>query len=198
MINSTLTNQELQLLSSFIGKSLISVIRTEKDSYNRVFGNIAINVGSHFYEIRNELTVIDYFGGKEDVSRFYVKKLESKECFDPMVVLPIEEMPINETIIGISIIRDMITVKNSAGNTIYEISMDDAIIIKTEKSVYAISREWSLEEEMIIVKTTDYLRDIYSVEQIVCEWSDEDDNSVATCTRTEISLSKKNEEAMNI
>lgn len=191
MINSTLTNKELQLLSSFIGKSLISVIRTEKDSYNRVFGNIAINVGSHFYEIRNELTVIDYFGSKEDVSRFYVKKLESKECFEPMVVLPIEEMPINETIIGISIIRDMITVKNSAGNTIYEISMDDAIIIKTEKSVYAISREWSLEEEMIIVKTTDYLRDIYSVEQIVCEWSDEDDNSVATFTRTEISLSKE-------
>lgn len=191
MINSTLTNKELQLLSSFIGKSLISVIRTEKDSYNRVFGNIAINVGNHFYEIKNELTVIDYFGSKEDVSRFYVKKLESKECFEPMVVLPIEEIPINETIIGISIIRDMIAVKNSAGNTIYEITMDDAIIIKTEKSVYAISREWSLEEEMIIVKTTDYMRDIYSVEQIVCEWSDEDDNSVATFTRTEISLSKE-------
>ncbi len=191
MINSTLTNKELQQLSSFIGKSLISVIRTEKDSYNRVFGNIAINVGSHFYEIRNELTVIDYFGSKEDVSRFYVKKLESKECFEPMVVLPIEESPINETIIGISIIRDMIAVKNFAGNTIYEITMDDAIIIKTEKSVYAISREWSLEEEMIIVKTTDYMRDIYSVEQIVCEWSDEDDNSVAACTRTEVSLSKK-------
>ena len=188
MINSILSDNERKLLSSLNGKSLVSIIRTEKDSYNRVFGNIAINVDNHFYEIKNELTVIDYFGDKEDVSRFYVKKLETKESFEPMVALPVDEISINEIITDISIIQDKITVKESNGSTIYEITMDNAIIIKTEKSVYAISREWSLEEEMIIVKTTDYLRDIYSIEQIVSEWSDEEDNSSATCTRTEISL----------
>lgn len=188
MIKSTLTDDELKLLSSMIGKNFISVIRTEKDSYNRVFGNIAINVDGIFYEIKNELTVIDYFGDKEDVSRFYVRTLENKECFEPMIVLPIGEISINEIITDISIIQDQIIVEKTSGGSIYEITMDDAIILKTEKSVYAISREWSLEEEMIIVKTTDYMRDIYSVEQIISEWSDEDDNSSATCTRTEIPL----------
>lgn len=188
MIKSTLTDDELKLLSSMIGKNFISVIRTEKDSYNRVFGNIAINVDGIFYEIKNELTVIDYFGDKEDVSRFYVRTLENKECFETMIVLPIGEISINEIITDISIIQDQIIVEKTSGGSIYEITMDDAIILKTEKSVYAISREWSLEEEMIIVKTTDYMRDIYSVEQIISEWSDEDDNSSATCTRTEIPL----------
>ena len=66
--------------------------------------------------------------------------------------------------------------------------MDDADIIKTDNSVYAISREWSLEEELIFVKTADYKKDTYSVAQIVSEWSDKDENTVATCNRKEISL----------
>ena len=36
--------------------------------------------------------------------------------------------------------------------------------------------------------TADYKKDIYSVEQIVSEWSDKDENTIATCNRKEISL----------
>ena len=105
-----------------------------------------------------------------------------------MVEDSIAETSVNEVVEDIIIIKDEINVKHSSGNTIYEITMDDAVIIKTDNSVYAISREWSLGEELIFIKTSDYKKDIYSVEQIVSEWSDEDENTVATCNRREISL----------
>ena len=62
-----------------------------------------------------------------------------------MVEDSIAETSVNEVVEDIIIIKDEISVKNSSGNTIYEITMDDAVIIKTDNSVYTISREWSLD-----------------------------------------------------
>lgn len=58
-----------------------------------------------------------------------------------MVEDSIAETSVNEVIKDIIIVKDEINVKDSSGNSIYEITMDDAVIIKTDNSVYAISRE---------------------------------------------------------
>ncbi len=105
-----------------------------------------------------------------------------------MVESPVFETVVTETITDIIIVRDEICVNNSDGKSIYDITMDQAIIIKTSDSSYVISREWSLEEELIFLKSANYKESVYSVEDIISEWSDEDDGTEAVCKRTEFSL----------
>lgn len=188
MIIHCITAQELNILKSLIGKKLLCFKSQQKDSWNRIFGNILFVTEDCEVELRNELTEIEYFGDSEEVSKFYVNQITNDKPFKLMVEDSIAETPVNEVIEDIIIVKDEINVNDSSGKSIYEITMDDAVIIKTNNSVYAISREWSLEEELIFIKTSDYKKDIYSVEQIISEWSDEDENSIATCNRIEISL----------
>ena len=188
MIIHGITSQELNTLKSLVGKKLLCFKSQQKDSWNRIFGNILLVTEDSEIELRNELTEIEYFGDSEEVSKFYVNKITKEKPFQLMVEDSIAETSVNEVVEDIIIVKDEINVKDSSGNTIYEITMDDAVIIKTDNSVYAISREWSLEEELIFIKTSDYKKDIYSVEQIVSEWSDKDEHTVATCNRKEISL----------
>ena len=49
-----------------------------------------------------------------------------------MVEDSIAETSVNEVVEDIIIIKDEINIKHSSGNTIYEITMDDAVIIKTD------------------------------------------------------------------
>ena len=188
MIIHCITAQELNILKSLIGKKLLCFKSQQKDSWNRIFGNILLVIEDCEVELRNELTEIKYFGDSEEVSKFYVNQITNDKPFQLMVEDSIAETPVNEVIEDIIIVKDEINVNDSSGKSLYEITMDDAVIIKTNNSVYAISREWSLEEELIFIKTSDYKKDIYSVEQIISEWSDEDENSIATCNRIEISL----------
>lgn len=188
MINHCITYKELQMLKTLIGTKLVCFKSQKKDSWNRIFGNIAIITDKTEIELRNELTDIEYFGDSEDVSKFYVNQISASKPFSLMIEDEVFKTSVNEIITDIIIVEDEISIKDSSGNPIYEITMDDAVIIKTDNSTYAISREWSLEEELIFIKTSDYKKDIYSIEQIISEWSDEDENFIATCNRKEISL----------
>lgn len=188
MINHCITYEELQTLKTLIGTKLICFKSQKKDSWNRIFGNIAIITDKTEIELRNELTDIEYFGDSEDVSKFYVNQISASKPFSLMIEDEVFKTFVNEIITDIIIVEDEISIKDSSGNPIYEITMDDAVIIKTANSTYAISREWSLEEELIFIKTSDYKKDIYSIEEIISEWSDEDENFLATCNRKEISL----------
>lgn len=188
MINHCITYKELQMLKTLIGTKLVCFKSQKKDSWNRIFGNIAIITDKTEIELRNELTDIEYFGDSEDVSKFYVNQISASKPFSLMIEDEVFKTSVNEIITDIIIVEDEISIKDSSGKPIYEITMDDAVIIKTDNSTYAISREWSLEEELIFIKTSDYKKNIYSIEQIISEWSDEDENFIATCNRKEISL----------
>lgn len=188
MINHCITYKELQMLKTLIGTKLVCFKSQKKDSWNRIFGNIAIITDKTEIELRNELTDIEYFGDSEDVSKFYVNQISASKPFSLMIEDEVFKTSVNEIITDIIIVEDEISIKDSSGKPIYEITMDDAVIIKTDNSTYAISREWSLEEELIFIKTSDYKKNIHSIEQIISEWSDEDENFIATCNRKEISL----------
>ncbi len=188
MIFSCILENEKTLLKNLIGKELKSIKSEEKDSWSRIFGNLSIVTEDQEIEIRNELTPTDYFGGIEDLSKFKILKIMQENPFKLMIESPIIETPVHEKIADILIIQDEISVTNLNGDSIYEITMDDAIVIKTESSSFAISREWSLEEELIFSKTVNYMDSIYSVKDIISEWSDKDSRTKASCKRREISL----------
>ena len=188
MIFSCINENEKTLLKNLIGKELKYIKSEETDSWNRIFGNLSIVADNSEIEIRNELTPTDYFGDIEDVSKFKIFKITKEHPFELMVKSQIVETNVQEKIADILIIQDEISVKEANGNKVYEITMDTAIVIKTEKSSFVISREWSLEEELIFSKTANYAASVYSVKDIIEEWSDEDARTVASCKRSEISL----------
>ena len=81
MIVHSITSQELDTLKSLIGKKLLCFKSQQKDSWNRIFGNILLVTEESEIELRNELTEIEYFGDSEDVSRFYVNLITKKRLF---------------------------------------------------------------------------------------------------------------------
>lgn len=188
MVISCISEEEKTILKSLIGKKLDCIKSEQKDSWNRIFGNLAIITEDSEVEIRNELTETEYFGDTEDVSRFRIRNISAENPFVLMVEAPLFETVVAETITDIIIVRDEVCVNNSDGKSIYDITMDQAIIIKTSDSSYVISREWSLEEELIFLKSANYKESVYSVDDVVSEWSDEDDGSIAICKRTEVPL----------
>ena len=50
------------------------------------------------------------------------------------------ETTVNETITDIIIVKDEIIVKDASAKTIYEITTDDAVVIKTDSSSYVICK----------------------------------------------------------
>ncbi len=188
MVFSCISENEKSLLKGLIGKKLKYIKSEEKDSWNRIFGNLSIVTDNSEIEIRNQLTETEYFGDTEDVSKFKISEISNENPFTLMVESPVTETKVEEQITDIILIQDEISVKDSENQSVYEITMDDAIVIKTKNSTYAVSREWSLEEELIFLKTADYKKSIYSVDEIVSEWSDEDEKTQAFCKRAEISL----------
>ncbi len=188
MINQCINEQEKSLLKSIIGQKLICFKSQKPDAWNHIFGNISVVVEKSEVEIRNELTPTEYFGDTEDVSKFFVKKITSEYPFNLMIVDSVHETPVNEKIEDIILVQDVVIVKDDDGNFVYEIKIDTAIVIKAEKSIFAISRDWSLEELMFFVKTVDFKKDIYSVQQMIEEWGDDESEWNATCNREFISL----------
>ena len=154
MIIHCINEKELQMLKSLIGSKLISFKSQEKDSWNRIFGNIALVTDKTEIELRNELTEIEYFGDFEEVSKFYVNQITAENQFCLMVQDDVFETTVNETITDIIIVKDEVVVKDDSAKTVYEITTDDAVIIKTDSSAYVISRDWHLEEFMLFVKCT--------------------------------------------
>lgn len=188
MVTSCISDFEKNLLKSLIGKRLNFFKSEAKDSWNRIFGNISIVTDDKEIEIRNELTETEYFGDTEDVSKFKIKEISSAYPFVLMVESPVVETKVDEVIEGITIIQDNVNIKNSENESVYEITFDSAIVIKTDKSTFAISRQWHLEEELSFVKTADYKSSVYSIENTIADWADEDEKMSATCNRSEYTL----------
>lgn len=188
MVFSCISDEEKAVLKTLIGKKIRSIKSEEKDSWNRIFGNLAVVAENCEVEIRNELTETEYFGDKEEVSKFKIRLITEDAPFMLMVETPVYETAVNETVTDVIIVQDEIQVKDAEGKTVYEITMDEAIVIKTTDSTYVISREWCLEEELIFLKTADYKKSVYSIDDVISEWSDAEDGSTALCRRTEIAL----------
>lgn len=188
MIFSCISEEEKTVLKGLIGKKLDFIKSEQKDSWNRILGNLSIVTKDSEIEIRNELTETEYFGDTEDVSKFKIRTVSAENPFNLMVEAPVFETTVADTITDIIIIQDEICIKDSNGKSIYDITMDQAIVIKVSDSSYVISREWSLEEELIFLKSANYKESVYSVKDVISEWSDEDAETMAVCNRIEFSL----------
>lgn len=168
----------INMISSLIGKVFINYECDLEEKWNRTYGYLRINTNDESIDISNEQDSVILFGEKEDVACFkcFISGENTlKESFDLIDEYEAKQISVGEVINSISIISEK--VKITENNTTDEMEFDMAIIIKTDKHNYTISREeWF--SELIYINVDKEFNDIYPIEKDKEDWSNDEDRKV--------------------
>ncbi|MBQ6637806.1 MAG: hypothetical protein IJH82_04035 [Lachnospiraceae bacterium] len=174
MVEAVLTNEMKVLLSKMKDKKILSYECEKDDGFSRTFGNLRINLDTFSIEITNEEHTLPFFEGEEDVTYFECKEVNPQEVFVPYVVTETAVKEVNQIITGIELINDTINVNDGE----YEISFDEAIIIHMDTDTLMLARDtWF--SEIISIRDNDDYNQIFSVDEVKEEWSNEGEKSVS-------------------
>ena len=134
--------KELNLLKEARGQILNKIIYV-----NPPFADIKLEFENYDLTVNNKIHSEKFLGNEdEDISYFTIDKLEKESDYKLQLDdWGISTLEVNEKIDSISIVNDLIIYNNE-----YEISYDVAIIFKTKKHEYIISRDWFYMETMEI------------------------------------------------
>lgn len=161
MIEARFSPQMKEILKKLKGEEFISYgskeISVDGSAYN---GAINLQTSNVTLRISNEGKQIPWFKGetKEEVFSFSCEKIDVLK--DGKVIF------VKEKIDEVSLIYDTITIPEKN----YQIVFDMALIIKTEKHLYLISREWHFLECLNINLDKDY-DDIYPIKKVMEDWN---------------------------
>lgn len=140
---------------------------------NEAYGNLQINLDKFSVELLNEVKELPFYDSTEDISCFTCKRKSLSESFQPYCEEPSEKHFINENVLSVYIVDDSISINGGE----YDIDFDMAIIIETDKHKYIFSRGWFFGETIDISIDKEF-DDIYPINKVVEDWSDEGDDRV--------------------
>lgn len=186
MIDTRFSKAEKELLKAVCGKKLIYIKSTEADNWKRIYGNAVLTAENCELEIRNEIEPVSYFETVEDISVYHINEINDNYKYIPGILdADVIAVTVNSIINEIIIVEDEIIVSDSSGELIYNIIFDTAIVIKTDSGTFTFSREWYFEEDIIFKEGDNYKDNIYPVENIIEDWTDEEYEYNVKCIRQE-------------
>ena len=141
--------------------------------FDNAYGNLRINTDIFSIELTNLQKTTPFFDAEEEVAGFGCKLVEINSEFRPYCEENFQAFKVGETINDIEIINDSISVNDAD----FEISFDQAIIIRTESNVIMFSRNIWFSEIITISEHDDY-NSMYPISRVVEDWSDEGENIV--------------------
>lgn len=183
MVKATLTDDMIKLLSSTIGKHLVSYECEQDDGFSRTFGNIRINFEGLSIEITNEEHTLPFFGEKEDMTYFMCTEVDPSSHFVPAIITETKVRNVGKTVSSIEIISDSVSVNNGE----YEITFDEAIVFHMGEDVLMLARDIWFSEIISIADNDDYDH-IFSIEELKDAWSNDGEDEVKI-QRSRIALS---------
>lgn len=145
-------------------------------THDETYGNLRMNFGKSSLEFFNVVSEFPFYDSTEEISCFTCERRPCSSQFKPYCDEPSERYPINETVRAISIVEDEIFVNDGE----YQIAFDMAVIIETDEHRYIFSRGWFFAETIRISVDREF-DEIYPVERVVEDWSDEGENKVSVC-----------------
>ena len=176
MVYMTLTKEMEDMLKSIINSTFISY---ERDDFGfSAYGNLRINTNKTSIELTNLEKVVPFIKDEEEVAGFECQIVDKNTKFSPYCIIGSVEVKVDSLIKEIEIVNDFIYVNNGK----YEISFDQAIIIKTETKTIMFSRDAWFSEDIVIYEHDDY-DSIYPVSDERELFENEDTNKVKI-TRT--------------
>ena len=176
MVYMTLTKEMENMLKSIINSTFISY---ERDDYGiSTYGNFRINTDKISIEVTNLEKVVPFIEDEEEVAGFECQIVDKNTKFSPYCIIGSAEVKVDSLIKEIEIVNDSICINDGE----YEISFDQAIIIKTETKTIMFSRSAWFSEDISIDEHDDY-DSIYPVSDERELFENEDMNKVKV-TRT--------------
>ena len=176
MVYMTLTKEMENMLKSIINSTFISY---ECDDFViSTYGNFRINTDKISIEVTNLEKVVPFIEGEEEVAGFECQIADKNTKFNSLTTRPAAEYEVGGLIKEIEIVNDFIYVNDGE----YEISFDQAIIIKTETKTIMFSRDAWFSEDIVIYEHDDY-DSVYPVSDERELFENEDMNKVKI-TRT--------------
>lgn len=173
MIKQDFLLKELDVLKELKGKTLNKIVYTDP-----IFANIVLEFEDYSIVINNNTHESNFADlENESISYFTVDKVSNTSNFNFLVGNDkVKEFSINERIESIEIINDTIN------DDTYEISFDEAIILKTNQHDYTISRDWFFMETMNINVDSD-INDILEIDKVIEDYKGDDNNLVVNVSR---------------
>lgn len=170
MVNITLTPAMRSILKSMIGQQLVSLECEHLDHTQETYGNLLITTDSQRIELINEEEPTDYFGGTEDISRFTCRRLVENEHFRQFVMgeSPMK-YPLIGTVTGVSVIDDHVSLPQDE----YDIRLSMAVILYTTEDNIAFLRGWHFDEQITVVKGSDYRLNLRTIDSIKSDWAED-------------------------
>ena len=173
MLYATFTKEMKDILRSMVGKTLKSY---EGDfcGAQRVYGVCRIHLGRFSIELQNEVQGMPFFDKEEDIPVLTCRIVSKKDPFWPETQggEPLYYM-IDEKIKAVDIVTDVIRVNKDE----YEITIDQAVVIRTESHCYSFYKDWMYGETINIV-SSDEKPTLYPEEKVIEEWSDRGEDHV--------------------
>lgn len=171
MIYVTLDNKMENLLKNIKNSKLISYECGK--IFDTAYGNLRINTDKSSLEITNLQKTTPFFDIEEEISGFKCKLVKTSSVFKPYCEEPFETFEIGKFVNDIEIVNDSISVNDGK----FEISFDQAIIIRMDGGVIMLSRGvWF--SEVINISEHDNYNSIFPISQVIDSWSDDGENKV--------------------
>ena len=182
MVKAIFTAEMRKTLKSMIGQKFISYECENSDGPTMTYGNFRINAEEGSFDISNETKDFSFFDAEEDVACFSCEKAEPGSEYVPGVITESRVVPVQEEIRSVAVITDMIDVNNGE----YQITFDQALIVRTDSKVYMFSKEIWFSEMINISDSEDY-DSIYPISSVIEDWNNEGEYMV-TVKRTKEEL----------
>ena len=150
MVYMTLTKEMEDMLKSIINSTFISY---ECDDFViSTYGKFRINADKISIEVTNLEKVVPFIEDEEEVAGFECQIVDKNTKFSPYCITGSAEVKVDSLIKEIEIVNDSICINDGE----YEISFDQAIIIKTEAKTIMFSRSTWFSETISIDEHDDY------------------------------------------
>lgn len=167
MNNAIFTEEMLTVLAEMKGKTFKSY-ECVKMGTSMTYGKCRLNLGTFSIDLYNYVHTMPFFGAVEDIPYFSCERMDKNSEY---VTCEKNSIPhvymIDEKIQSVEIVNDEINVNHGE----YQITIDQALIIKTKDNVYSFYKDWMYSEVInIAVDRSD--ETVYPEEKVYNEWSD--------------------------
>ena len=168
MINARFTEHMKEILKSLKNKTFKSY-ECHKTGKNSAYGKCRLNMGTFSIDLSNSIHELPFFGAfpTEDVPFFTCEYVDKEISFVPCERNATAHVyMIDERIKSVEIINDEIDINHGE----YEISIDQALVIRTKDNVYSFSKGWMF-SELIYIYSDRFNYKVYDLNKVKDDWS---------------------------
>lgn len=172
MIEVKLSADMRIMLKGVIGQKFLKYECAKDDVPGSTYGNIRLCFSGSTIDLSNEECF--YPELDEDIAGFSCALVPDDSTFVPAVVTDTETTIIGNTILGVEIIEDEVTI-NDGENVI---SFDAALVLKTDAGDYLFARmEWF--SEVILIAHNESYDSLFPVKKVMESWENDGEKHVA-------------------